>query len=67
MPEYKVETLYQDPKHNIPEFNKEVEDKIHEYIQDDYILFSHQITNISNNLTVQLVFIKEDVYITRPF
>ena len=61
MPQYKVETLRSISDDTLQQkFNKEVEDKIHEYIQDDYILFSHQITNISNNLTVQLVFIKED-------
>ena len=40
---------------------KDLEDKINEYIQDDYSLFSHQMSVDTNDcIVVQLVFIKED-------
>ena len=80
MPEYKVETFvlnYHSPMQKSPmqKFNKEIEDKISEYVQNGYRVFSHQIsTNTYGDspsklpvknpdnamLTTQLVFIKED-------
>ena len=75
MPHYKVETLCASNFKSIEKFNIMIEDKISEYVQNGYRVFSHQIsTNTYGDspsklpvknpdnamLTTQLVFIKED-------
>ncbi|MDK2818387.1 MAG: hypothetical protein KFW21_02925 [Spirochaetota bacterium] len=43
------------------EFAQIVEDKINEYVQHGYRVFSHQLTlNTGNFMMVQTVFIKEE-------
>ncbi len=61
MPEYKIETLCKSGFKSIEKFNIIIEDKIYEYIQNGYKVFSHQMTVTQfSNMIVQIVFIKED-------
>ncbi len=65
MPEYKVETLCSMGNIDIEQFkimfDMMVEDKISEYVQNGYSLFSHQMSIDHNGyMIVQIVFIKED-------
>ena len=60
MPEYKVETFTLPLNVDISDFNRAIEDKISEYVQNGYRVFSHQIAMSQDNITTQLVFLKED-------